>query len=147
MTGIVSRSNFSLTNREESSFRAKMSVMSVAQAYHHETSSRNFQQVLLFPVLAYEEGLDFFEGKRMLNETMRRLVDDLEAHAIDYVVIGATALNLHGYQRFTSDIDLLTTKEVLEKFHQELVGLGYVTKFAGAKKTFRAIARNVPLRL
>lgn len=107
----------------------------------------DFQQVLASPVLAYEEGLDFFEGKGMLNETLRKLVDDLEAHDIDYVVIGAVALNQHGYQRFTSDIGLLMTKEGLEKFHQELVGLSYVTKFAGAKKTFREISRNVPIEV
>ncbi|MFN0112253.1 MAG: hypothetical protein ACKVZH_25610 [Blastocatellia bacterium] len=107
----------------------------------------DFQQVLASPVLAYEEGLDFFEGKGMLNETLRKLADDLEKHGIEYAVIGAVALNQHGYQRFTSDIDLLMTKEGLEKFHQELVGLGYVTKFAGAKKTFRAISRNVPIEV
>lgn len=83
----------------------------------------------------------------MLNETLQKLVADLEAHQIDYAVICAMALNQHGYHRFTSDIDLLMTKEGLEKFRQELVGLGYVAKFAGAKKTFRAIARNVPIEV
>jgi len=121
--------------------------MNVVHGYHRKTSPKDFQEVLSSPVLAYEEGLDFFEGKGMLNETLRRLVDDLEKHQIDYVVIGAVALNQHGYQRFTSDIDLLMTKEGLEKFHQELVGLGYATKFAGAKKTFRAISRNVPIEV
>lgn len=83
----------------------------------------------------------------MLNETLRKLVEDLEAHGIDYAVIGAVALNQHGYQRFTSDIDLLMTKEGLEKFHRELAGLGYVPKFEGAKKTFRATARNVQIEV
>ena len=107
----------------------------------------SFPQVLASPVLAYEEGLNFFEGKGMLNETLKKLVDDLAAHEIDYVVIGAIALNQHGYQRFTSDIDLLMTAEGLAKFHDELVGLGYVVKFNGAKKTFRETTRNVPIEV
>jgi hypothetical protein len=107
----------------------------------------DFQQVLASPVLAYEEGLNFFEGKGMLNETLSKLVDDLERHGIDYAVIGAVALNQYGYQRFTSDIDLLMTKEGLEKFHRELVGLGYVTKFKSAKKTFREVSRNVQIEV
>lgn len=107
----------------------------------------DFQQVLASPVLAYEEGLNFFEGKGMLNETLDKLVADLERHDIDYAVIGAVALNQHGYQRFTSDIDLLMTKEGLETFRQRLVGLGYVVKFAGAQKTFRDTARNVQIEI
>ena len=109
--------------------------------------TNSWQQVLASPVLAYEEGLNFFEGKGMLNETLRKLVDDLDAHEIDYIVIGAIALNQHGYQRFTSDIDLLMTAEGLAKFHDELVGLGYVEKFSGAKKTFRETKRNVPIEI
>ncbi len=103
--------------------------------------------MLASPVLAYEEGLNFFEGKGMLNETLKKLVGDLEAHGIDYVIIGAIALNQHGYQRFTSDIDLLMTAEGLAKFHDELVGLGYDVKFSGAKKTFRETKRNVPIEI
>jgi hypothetical protein len=92
----------------------------------------DFQQVLASPVLAYEEGLNFFEGKGMLNETLSKLVDDLERH---------------GYQRFTSDIDLLLTKEGLEIFQRELVGMGYRPAFEGARKKFRATARNVPIEI
>lgn len=107
----------------------------------------DFQQVLLSPVLAYEEGLNFFEGKGMLNETLRRLAEDLEKNGIEYNVIGAIALNQHGYQRFTADIDLLFTKEGLEKFHEKLVGLGYRPAFEGARKMFRSTERNVPIEI
>jgi hypothetical protein len=109
--------------------------------------TNSWQQVLASPKLAYEEGLNFFEGKGMLNETLTRLVADLTAHEIDYVVTDALALNQHGYQRFTSDIDLLMTAEGLAKFRDELVGLGYVEKFSGAKKTFRETKRNVPIEV
>ncbi|MDX2040815.1 MAG: nucleotidyltransferase family protein [Acidobacteriota bacterium] len=147
MPGIVSPSGFPELELSRIFFLLERFVMSVAQSYQREAYGKDFQQVLLSPVLTYEEGLDFFESKGMLNETLQKLVNDLEAHHIDYAVIGAMALNQHGYHRFTSDIDLLMTKDGLERFHQELVGLGYVAKFAGAKKTFRAIARNVPIEV
>lgn len=107
----------------------------------------DFQQVLSSPVLAYEEGLNFFEGRGMLNETLRRLAEDLEKNGIEFNVIGAIALNLHGYQRFTADIDLLLSKEGLEKFHETLVGLGYRPAFEGARKKFRSTERNVPIEI
>lgn len=107
----------------------------------------DFQQVLSSPVLAYEEGLNFFEGKGMLNETLRRLADDLEKNGIEYAVIGAIALNQHGYQRFTIDIDLLLTKEGIERFHRTLVGPGYRPAFEGARKKFRSTERNVPIEI
>jgi hypothetical protein len=113
----------------------------------HQRQTLDFQSILASPALCYEEGLDFFEGKGMLNETLKKLADDLEANGIDYAVIGAIALNQHGYQRFTSDIDLLMSAEGLEKFRQTLVGLGYRPAFDGARKKFRATARNVPIKI
>lgn len=83
----------------------------------------------------------------MLNETLRQLAEDLEEHGIEYNVIGAIALNQHGYQRFTVDINLLLSKEGLEKFHEELVGRGYRPAFEGARKKFRATDRNVPIEI
>ena len=55
---------------------------------------------------------------------------------IDYCVVGGLALNLHGYERLTTDIDLLMTVEGLSRFKTELVGLGYRPAFSGAEKTF-----------
>jgi hypothetical protein len=110
-------------------------------------ATRDFQQILTQPTLAYEEGLRFFRGVGLMNETLRRLARDLEAHGIDYSVIGAIALNQHGYQRFTQDIDLLMTREGLEKFTSELVGRGYRLSFEGATRAFRATAENVPIEV
>ena len=42
----------------------------------------DFQQILRSPTAAYEEGLNFFEGKGMLNETLRQLAEDLEKNGI-----------------------------------------------------------------
>src|SRR5215470_1964568 len=107
----------------------------------------DFQLILSSPILAYEEGLNFFEGKGMLNETLRQLAEDLKKNGIEYNVIDATALNQHGYQRFTTDIDLLLSKDGLEKFHELMVGRGYRPAFEGARKKFRATARNVPIEI
>ena len=107
----------------------------------------DFQKIISSPTQAYEEGLKFFMGKGTLNETLRRIAEDLDRHGIAYNVIGAIALNQHGYQRFTKDIDLLLTKEGLQRFHDELVGLGYRSAFEGAKKKFRTTQENVPLEI
>ena len=107
----------------------------------------DFQQILSSPTEAYEEGLRFFMGKSLLNNALRTVASDLETHGIDYIVIGAIALNQHGYRRFTEDIDLLLTKEGLEKFRDELIGLGYRPAFEGSTKTFRTTAENVPIEI
>jgi hypothetical protein len=103
----------------------------------------DFQQILSSPTEAYEEGLRFFMGKGLLNNAIRRIASDLESHGIDYTVIGAIALNQHGYRRFTEDIDLVLTKEGLEKFREDLIGLGYRPAFEGSARKFRTAAENV----
>ncbi len=107
----------------------------------------DFQQIIESPVLAYQEGLRFFMGEGTLNETLRRVAKDLENRGIDYSVIGAVALNQHGYRRFTEDIDLLLTPEGLEKFQNELVSLGYRPAFKGATKKFRTTEENVTVEI
>ena len=106
---------------------------------------QDFQQILTSPILTWQEGLNFFQGKGMINKTLLRLVADLNKHGIDYNLIGAVALNQHGYQRFTVDIDLLMSPEGLRKFQDELVGLGYRPAFEGAKKKFRSTGENVSI--
>lgn len=107
----------------------------------------DFQKIIASPVAAYDEGLRFFMGEGTLNETLRRVAQDLENHAIDYSVIGAIALNNHGYRRFTEDIDLLLTKQGLEKFRRELVGRGYHPAFEGATRKFRTANENVTIEI
>lgn len=107
----------------------------------------DFQQIINSPVSAYQEGLRFFMGEGILNETLRRVTKDLENRGIEYSIIGAVALNNYGYRRFTEDIDLLLTKEGLEKFQNELVGLGYRPAFEGATKKFRTTEENVTVEI
>ncbi len=89
----------------------------------------------------------FFIDEGILNETLRRITKDLGNHGIEYSLIGAVALNQHGYRRFTEDIDLLLTREGLEKFQKELVGLGYRPAFEGATKKFRTTEENVTVEI
>lgn len=108
---------------------------------------QDFGKRLASPVAAYEEGLAFLRGKGMANKTLERLASDLETRGIDYAVIGAVALNQHGYRRFTEDIDLVLAKEGLEAFQKDLVGRGYRPAFAGATRAFRSTAENVPIEI
>jgi hypothetical protein len=95
----------------------------------------------------FEEGLKYFMGQGDLNQALEQLAADLNRHGIEYQVVGAVALLAHGYPRFTVDIDLVLTPEGLEKFRNELVGLGYAPAFPGAKKGFRSTAKNVKIDL
>ena len=96
---------------------------------------------------AYAEGLRYFMGEGTINKTLARLANDLEQRGIDYIVIDAIALLAHGYPRFTEDIDLVMTREGLQKFHDELVGLGYSPALSGAKKRLRSTADNVSIEV
>lgn len=95
----------------------------------------------------YEEGLRYFMGEGKLNHTLSQLDADLKQHGIDYMVIGAVALMAHGYPRFTEDIDLVLTREGLETFHQELIGLGYAPAFQGARKRLRSTRDGVSIEV
>jgi hypothetical protein len=110
-------------------------------------ATTDFLEILRSPSLSYAEGIEFLRGKGMLNETLRRLAEDLERHGIAYAVIGAIALNQHGYRRFTEDIDVLLSPEGLQRFRDELVGRGYRPAFQGAARKFRSADHNVPVEV
>jgi hypothetical protein len=95
----------------------------------------------------YAEGLRYFMGQGSLNNALAQLAGDLKEHRIDYMVIGAVALMAHGYPRFTEDIDLVLTPEGLEVFHRELIGLGYVPAFPGAKKRLRSTKDGISIEV
>lgn len=108
---------------------------------------KDFQQIINSPSLAYDEGLRFFMGEGTLNDTLHEVVRDLENNGIEYCIIGAVALNIHGYRRFTEDIDLLLSKEGLEQFRKSLIGAGYRPLFEGATKRFRQTRNNVTVEI
>jgi hypothetical protein len=95
----------------------------------------------------YAEAQRYFMGEGQLNSALARLVADLNEHHIDYLVIGAIALMAYGYPRFTEDIDLILASNGIDRFHNELVGLGYSPAFQGAKKRLRSTRDNIPIEL
>jgi hypothetical protein len=95
----------------------------------------------------YAEGLRYFMGEGTLQSALARVSADLKGRGIDYMVIGAVALMAHGYPRFTEDIDLVLTKEGLEAFHRELIGLDYAPAFPGARKRLRSTRDGVPVEV
>jgi len=110
------------------------------------TQPANLEQERSIPEV-YAEGLRYFMGEGTLNKTLERLSKDLDERGIDYMVIGAIALLAHGYPRFTEDIDLVMTRDGLDKFHEELVGLGYAPAFPGARKRLRSTVDNVSIEV
>ncbi len=85
--------------------------------------------------------------KDAVHASMHRLAQRLEAEGIAYAIIGGMALFAHGYARLTLDVDILMTPEGLRKFHDRLVGRGYVPAFSGAKKSFRDTESNIRIEI
>lgn len=80
--------------------------------------------------------------KSNVHRTLERLVERLNELEIPYAIVGALALNAYGYQRTTSDVDVLVAREGLERFKESFLGRGYVEKFPGSKN-LRDAVQNV----
>lgn len=87
-----------------------------------------------------------FGGKsERVAQAMAKLARSLDEAGIDYCVMGGNALHAHGYERATTDVDVLMTEAGLAKFEETHVGRGYSRRFQGAKTKFRNTADNVPI--
>ncbi|MFO0852214.1 MAG: hypothetical protein U0871_27170 [Gemmataceae bacterium] len=82
---------------------------------------------------ALREGSMHFEQESGVQKTMRQIARRLDAIGVPYAIVGGMALFFHGYQRFTTDVDLLVTPDGLKLLHEKLDGLGYVPPFTGSK--------------
>jgi Uncharacterised nucleotidyltransferase len=82
---------------------------------------------------ALQEGSMHFEEASAVHGTLRRVVKRLDELGVPYAVAGGMALFLHGFRRFTEDVDILVTKDGLRLIHERLEGLGYVAPFQGSK--------------
>jgi hypothetical protein len=82
-------------------------------------------------------GLDyaerFFMGTANVQQAMRKLSAALDELAIPYALVGAMALNEYGYTRVTVDVDILLTRDGLDRFKRHWLGRGYVEKFPGSR--------------
>ena len=72
-------------------------------------------------------------GESNVHRALERLVDCLAKLEIPYAIVGALALNAYGYQRTTTDVDVLVRREGLEAFKRAFLGRGYAEKFPGSK--------------
>ena len=62
---------------------------------------------------ALESAGRFFMGDSPVHRAMRKLAQILDEAAIPYAIAGAMALNEHGVERATRDVDVLLTREGL----------------------------------
>src|SRR5262249_12238528 len=83
---------------------------------------------------ALEEGSLHFENESSVHKTLRKITRRLDELGIPYAVVGAMAMFLHGFRRFTEDVDLLVTPEGLAEVHRQLEGRGYLPPFQGSKQ-------------
>ena len=63
-----------------------------------------------------EEAEQFHMGTGKVHQTVKMLAKDLNDAKIDYTIIGAMALNAHGYRRETTDVDVVVRPEGLDRF-------------------------------
>ncbi|WP_435018117.1 hypothetical protein TA3x_000062 [Tundrisphaera sp. TA3] len=83
---------------------------------------------------ALNEGGWHFDKDSELFRTMRQIAKRLNDLEIPYAIVGGMALFEHGYERFTTDVDLLVSPDGLRLIHERLEGLGYVPPFQGSKQ-------------
>src|SRR6266481_2969635 len=67
----------------------------------------------------------FFQKRSPQHQAMRRLARRLKKAGIPYAIMGAMAVNAHGAERTTKDVDVLLTSDGFERFRGEFVGDAY----------------------
>lgn len=75
----------------------------------------------------------FFGGRGEVHHTLDRFAARLEAAGIPYAVMGAMALNIHGHERVTTDLDVIVTAEARRRIHDLLDSRGFVPPFANSR--------------
>ncbi len=83
-------------------------------------------------------------GKSRVHDALAALAARLDALEVPYAIVGALALNAYGYLRATVDVDVLLTREGLERFRGAVLGRGYIEKFPGSRG-LRDTARKVDI--
>jgi hypothetical protein len=86
----------------------------------------------------------FFQKNDPVHQALRRLAKRLERAGISYAVMGAMAVNLHGARRTTDDVDVLLTRQGLERFRNEVAPKFY-KPVEGHKRRFEERKSGVQL--
>jgi hypothetical protein len=71
-----------------------------------------------------------FERESAVHKALERIVDRLQALGVPFAVAGGMAMFLHGYHRFTEDVDILVAPAGLKRIHEDR---GYLPLFAGSE--------------
>ena len=74
-----------------------------------------------------------FENGSAVHKALKHIVRRLEELGIPYAVVGGMALFFYGVRRFTEVVDILVTRDGLQRLHESLDGLGYIPPFPGSK--------------
>ena len=82
---------------------------------------------------ALKEGSRHFEEKSAVHDALRRIAQRLDELGIPYAIAGGMALYMHGFRRFTEDVDILVAKEDIKRIHDALEGRGYRPPFEKSK--------------
>lgn len=84
----------------------------------------------------------FLMGEADVHRALEKVAGLLRDEGIAYALVGAMAMNEHGYRRTTVDVDLLLSPEGLSAFKKKYLGRGYVEKFPGSRG-FRDVENGV----
>jgi len=76
---------------------------------------------------------DYFMGKTNVHRAVAAIAQTLIDMGIPFAIAGALAANAHGYERMTTDVDLLLTSEGLAEFKAKWLGRGWVERFPGSR--------------
>ena len=76
---------------------------------------------------------EFFVGASPLHAAAEQVARLLDGAGIDYAIAGALSLAIHGHVRATEDVDILITREGLERFKAEWLGRGYLDVSPGGR--------------
>ncbi len=91
----------------------------------------------------FEETDRFFAGTGKVHTTLKTLTAAFEQMDIDYAVIGAMALNAHGYHRVTTNVDVLVSRNGFEYFSTQASHLGFVTLRERPRRAFQDTGTGV----
>lgn len=78
---------------------------------------------------------EFFMGKAKVQRALTELARTLDELEIPYAIAGAMALNAYGYERVTTDVDVILTKEGLAALKARKLGRGYLEGSRGLRDT------------
>ena len=83
-------------------------------------------------------------GTSDVHAALAKVTRRLQELGIPYAVVGGMAVNAHGLQRATVDVDLLVTPDGLRRFKTASLGVGWIERFPGSRGV-RDAENRVPI--